>query len=64
MSLTGFNTLVYISNALKKLGHKGNEHHVSLGLPLAVTVAFIVVFVAISAAWATATDTDFSTTCW
>lgn len=50
MSLTGFNTLMYVSNALAKLGHKGNEHHDSLGLPLAVAVAFIVVFVAISAA--------------
>lgn len=28
-----------------------------------VAVALIVVFVAISAAWATATDTDFSTNC-
>lgn len=50
MSLTGFNTLMYGSNALEKLGHKGNDHHDNLGLPLAVTVAFIVEFVAISAA--------------
>lgn len=50
-------------DSFEQLGYYGNECYNNLGLPLAV--AFIVEFVtAISAACATATDTDFSTNCW
>lgn len=52
-------------DSFEQSGYYGNEYYNNLGLPLAVTVAFNVEFVtAISAACATATDTDFSTNCW
>lgn len=67
MSLVGIRTQeCNISIHLDNRDSVGMKYYDNLALPLAVTVAaFIVEFVtAISAACATATDTDFSTNCW